>query len=142
MEFFESLLQLAGALWNVIVDLGSLLLPWTPLFAWIVFWMFAVNWLKLRKIMLKGGWVGVLLIGFVWILVWGTISPPIVAAAGKHHIFGLTLSNYVGKTVYVTMIYCIMFLSGSVQLSGALGKWCLFTEEEEMLIAENHSHDN
>ncbi len=137
MELLNSIVDLVVALWGVISSLSGLLLPWIPLFAWIVFWMFGINWIKLRSVMLKGGWVGVLLIGFVWILVWGTVSP----AAGKHHIFGLALSNYVGKTVYVTMLYCIMFLSGSVQLSGALGKWCIFGEEEE-LIADHQANEH
>jgi hypothetical protein len=43
---------------------------------------------------------------------------------------GLSLSNYVGKTVYVTALVCIMFLCGSVQLSGCCAACCRFEEDE------------
>ena len=134
MELLQSLLDLVLAFWNVIEALVWMLIPWSPLFAWIAFWTFAVNWTNLRSVLLKGGWIGLLLIGLVWVLVWGSVAPPV----GKHEIFGLSLSNYVGKVVYVTMLYCIMFLCGSVQLSGALGSCC--TPKEEELIADKQAH--
>ncbi len=122
----ESFLQTLGALLNLLYSLGALLLPWTPLAAWIGFWLFGVNWQKLRDVLLAGGWIGVLLIGLVMILVWGSVAPP---ADGMHRIQGLELSNYVGKTVYVTTLFCIMFLCGSVQLSGCCANCCQFEED-------------
>ena len=133
MELLVKLGDLVWAIWDVLTAFLFLLLPWAPLFAWIAFWMLAVNWVQLRAVLLKGGWIALLLIGLVWVLIWGSVAPPV----GKHEIFGLSLSNYVGKVVYVTMLYCIMFLSGSVQLSGALGNCCRFEEE---LIADEQSH--
>ena len=41
-------------------------------------------------------WVGLVLLGFLAVLVWGTVAAP---AAGAHQFFGLTLGNFVGKTV-------------------------------------------
>ena len=135
----QNLLQLVEALWGTLFSLGALLLPWTPLGAWVAFWLFGVNWEKLRKVMLSGGLIGVLLIGFTMILVWGTIAPP-VSADGMHHILGLTLSNFVGKTVYVTSLFVIMFLCGSVQLSGCCAQCCNFADDEAEEPTEHAAH--
>ncbi len=121
----QSFIQLLTALGHLIVDLGRVLLPFLPLAIWIAFWTLAVNWTKLRLVLLQGGWIGLLLIGVVAVLVWGTVAPP---PSGSHHLLGLTLGNFVGKTVFVTTLICIMFLCGSVQLSGACGKLCQFEE--------------
>jgi len=118
---FESLIQFLTAGWYVLINLFIVLVPWSPLMVWIAFWMCAVNWVPLRRVLLSGGWVGLVLVGLFMIIVWGTVAPP---ESGYHHMFQLKLSNFVGKTVYVTALFCIMLLSGSVQLSGALGNCC------------------
>ena len=129
----QSVIQLLTALGALIIALGRVLLPFLPLVAWIAFWTLAVNWTKLRVVFLQGGWIGLLLIGVVSVLVWGTVAPP---PTGSHHLLGLTLGNFVGKTVFVTTLVCIMFLCGSVQLSGACGRLCNFEEP----AAEPHHH--
>jgi len=134
-ELWTNLVNLLAALWGIAVALVELIAPWTPLLAWIAFWLFAVNWVKLREVMIRGGWIGVVLIGVVMVVVWGTIASPMEPT---HHIFGLTLSNYVGKTVYVTVLFCIMFLCGSVQLSGLAPACCRFPEEAEEPAAASH----
>lgn len=131
----ESLLQLCTALGGLIVALGAVLLPFLPLAAWIAYWMFGVNWTKLRSVLLSGGWIGLLLLGGAAVLVWGTVAPP---PAGAHHFLGLTVGNFVGKTVLVTTLVCIMFLCGSVQLSGFCGSLCKF--EEPALEPAHHGH--
>ncbi|MEX0717747.1 MAG: hypothetical protein WD066_14230 [Planctomycetaceae bacterium] len=123
----ENLIQLFEALWAVFVSLGAVILPWLPLVAWAAFWLLAVDWVRLREVMLKGGWIPVLLIGLAAILVWGTVAPP---AGGLHEILGLRLSNFVGKTVYVAALFSIAFLCGAVQLSGAVD-CCRTTDEPE-----------
>ena len=127
---FDSLIQLLTAVLDVLISLGALLLPWLPLGAWIVFWMFGVNWSKLYPLLRQrwGGWIAVALIGLVMILVWGSIAPP---TTGFHHVFGLELINYVGKTVYVTALFCIVFLCGFVQLTGCCARCCHFEEAPE-----------
>ncbi len=109
-----------------------------PLLAWLAFWLFAVNWVKLRAVLLSGGWIGLALFGLVAILAWGLIAPP---ADGHHYFFGLTLSNFVMKTVYVTGLISIMLLCGSVQLSGACGSWACFPEPKEEDDHDGHGHD-
>ena len=132
---FESLIQFLSAGWDVLVNLLMVIIPWSPLIAWIAFWMCAVNWVPVRRVLLSGGWIGLVLIGLVMILVWGTVAPP---ESGYHHMFQLKLSNFVSKTVYVTALFCIMFLAGSVQLSGALGSCCSFLAEEPAEDAPGH----
>ncbi len=125
-NILTNLFELVRILWDLLSGVWLLVVPMLPLVAWIGFWLFAVNWVKLRGVILAGGWVGVVLIGLVMILVWGVVAPP---QGGVHSLFGLTVSNFVGKGVYVTLLFFIMFLCGAVQLSGALGDWCRFDEE-------------
>ena len=126
--FLAALWQLVVALealvWSLVVIIG----PWLPLVLWIVFWLFAVNWVNLREVLVRGGWIGVALIGFMAILVWGTVAPP---PNNYHEMFGLTVSNFVGKTVFVSALICIMLLCGAVQLSGSLGRLGEFHEPVE-----------
>ena len=134
-NLLNSLLELIIAVWNLVESLFHLILPWTPLVAWVAFWLLAVNWVKYRAVLLKGGWTGLAFIGLIMIMIWGLISPPV---DGAHHVFGLSLSNFVGKTVYVTALFSIMFLCGSVQLSGACGSLICFKHEDEE--PADHSH--
>ncbi len=124
-ELLTSLSKLIVDLWSLLKVVSGLLLPWIPLAVWIGFWLCAVNWNKLRDVLVsKGGLLGVLLIGAIWVLIWGVVAPP---ESGSHYLFGLTLSNFVGKLVYVTALFCLMFLCGSVQLSGCCQQWCEVT---------------
>lgn len=136
-NLIKSLNQFLAAGWEVIVNLLVLLVPWTPLIAWVAFWLLAVNWAKLYPILAKGGAIGVLLIGLMMILIWGLIAPP---PDGVHHLFGLRPSNFVGKTVYVTMLMTIMALCGTVQLSGACGSLVCFPHE--LPGEDEHGHSD
>ncbi len=131
----KSLTEVGYSLWDLLGALFAVLLPWTPLLAWIVFWLFAVNWTRLRETLAKGGWVGLVLIGVVMVLIWGSIAP----GAGTSDFFGLHVSNFVEKTVYVSGLYVIMFLAGALQLSGFCAGCC--PVNEPIQIADSHSHD-
>jgi len=85
-----------------------------------------VDWSRLSGILNRGGFVGLVLIWFVTILVWGCVSPP---EEGAHYILGLTLGNFFGKMVYVTFLFCIMLLCGAVQLRGCCDQYCRITED-------------
>ena len=142
LEVLSNLIALLAAVWALAISVAALILPWTPLIAWLAFWLFAVDWVKLRAVMLQGAWVAVLLFGFSMILIWGVINPP---PSGHHYLLGLTLSNFVGKTVYVTALLAIMFLCGSVQLAGVCGSWASFPEpapEEDHHHGHGHGHDD
>ena len=133
-DLLINLRELVQSLWNVVYSLIALILPWFPLIAWVAFWLWGVNWVKFREVLLNGGIVAVLLIGLMMIFVWGVIAPP---EGGAHYLFGLTLSNFVGKTVFVTALFCIMFLCGSVQLSGCCSRLCCFEPEDEPAEADH-----
>lgn len=135
-NLLASLKELIIAVWNVADSLFFLILPWAPLIAWVAFWLLAVNWVKYRAVLLKGGWTGLAFVALMMIMIWGLIAPP---ESGFHHIFGLSLSNFVGKTVYVTALFSIMFLCGSVQLSGACGSLVCFKHEDDEEPAD-HGH--
>lgn len=142
-NLFTALADLILALKDVVLSLGMLLLPWIPLFAWVIFWTCGVNWIKLRDVLRKGGWIGVVLIGLMAVLVWGTVWPP---SLGHYDLLGLRISNFVGKTVYVSGLICLMLLSGSVQLSGACNRWLCFPEEtpedDHAHGHDSHGHDD
>ena len=96
-ELLISLSDLIVAAWSLLRAVSGLLLPWFPLALWIGFWLCAVNWIKLREVLIsKGGLLGVLLIGAVWVLIWGVVAPP---ESGSHFILGLTVSNFVGNFI-------------------------------------------
>jgi hypothetical protein len=135
MQLLESLLNLLEALLQVLAALGAAIAPWWPLIAWVAFWLLAVNWVNLRGTLLDGGWIGVVLLGLMMVLVWGVVAPPV---DGTHHLLGLRVSNFVGKTMYVTGLLVIMLLCGSVQLSGAVDRYLNFSEPEP----EPHGHDD
>ncbi len=138
-ELLISLTDLVLAAWSLVKAVSGLLLPWLPLAVWIGFWLFAVNWTKLREVLIsKGGLLGLLLIGAVWVLIWGSVAPP---ATGTHYLLGLAVSNFVGKLVYVTALYCLVFLCGSVQLSGCCNQWCEVTMPDPHGHA-GHGHDD
>jgi hypothetical protein len=131
-ELLVSLSDLIIAAWGLLKAVSGLLLPWFPLAVWIGFWLCAVNWIKLREVLIeKGGLLGLLLIGAIWVLIWGVVAPP---ESGSHFLLGLTVSNFVGKLVYVTALFCLMFLCGSVQLSGCCNQWC------EVTMPNPHAH--
>lgn len=138
-ELFDSLLNLIQAVWQVALNLLLLILPWVALIAWVAWWLLAVNWVRLRETLLKGGLIGYALFYFMMILIWGVCAPP---EGGSHYLFGMTLSNFVGKTVYVTMLFVIMFVCGSVQLSGAVDRFLNFEGDDGPADDHGHGHDD
>ena len=139
-----ALADLVLALRDVVLSLGLLLLPWIPLFAWVLFWTLGVNWNTLRDVLRRGGWIGVVLIGLVAVLAWGSVWPP---PRGYYDLLGLRISNFVGKTVYVSGLICLMLLSGAVQLSGSCSRWLCFPvdapEDHHAGHGEDgHGHEN
>ena len=125
-QLILSLQNLLVAGWDVVISVLFLVAPWSPLIAWVGFWLLAVNWEKLYPVLARGGAVGVLLVGLMMILIWGLMAPP---PDGFHDLFGLKVMNFVGKTIYVTMLLTIMTLCGAVQLSGACGSCACFPED-------------
>ncbi len=117
----QAVSQILLAIQQIVMAIGSVVFtsPVLPLLCWTGFWLFAVDWTRLRQIMLGGGWIGVLLIGVVMVIVWQQVSP------SSRSVFGLTeLSGYIEKLVYVTALLSLMFVCGAVQLTGCCSR-CL-----------------
>ncbi|MBI3861680.1 MAG: hypothetical protein HY290_07270 [Planctomycetia bacterium] len=131
----EAIANLASSVVDLLTAVFGLVVPWTPLAAWIAFWLFAVNWVTLRETLSKGGWIALVLIGAIMVLVWGSIAPD----QGTFDFYGLKVSNFVEKAVYVSGLIVIMFLAGALQLSGCCSKCMQF--EEPVQIAEHHGRD-
>ena len=88
---------------------------------------------SLRQIMLKGGWLGVVLLGAVTVIVWQQISPE----AGT--VLGLTdLSGYVEKLVYVSALVTVMFVCGAIQLTGCCSR-CTPVTVSEINLGDGHA---
>ena len=135
IDLLQSLVNVFWSLLDVVIALVKVVVPWLPLLAWIAFWSLAVNWVRTFDILRRGGFIGVLLMMFMAVIVWGAVAPPI---EGTHSLFGLTVSNYAGKFIYVTMLTCIALLCGSVQMSGTFGSLIDFSSEDK--LADAHAH--
>lgn len=133
MQVLEAVWNLIVALAGLVVALAGTIAPWWPLIAWIAFWLLAVNWQKLYPVIASGGWIGLLLLWFTMILIWGVVSPP---EGGSHHLLGLHVSNFFGKMIYVTGLYVFMAICASAQLSGVCDRWLHFGDDEP--AAEHH----
>ena len=132
----ENLVNLIESCWDVAVALFHVIAPYAALLAWIAFWTLAVNWEKLYVVLVKqGGMVGVGLIAAVMWMIWCSVAPP---NGGSHEFFGvITVGNYLGKFVFVSFLFTIMFLCGAVQLSGCCDKYLCFEEPAE---SDAHGH--
>ncbi|MCA9064639.1 MAG: hypothetical protein KDA96_16320 [Planctomycetaceae bacterium] len=133
VNLIQSVVNLFWSLRDVVVSLVLVIVPFLPIAAWVAFWLFAVNWAKAFPILRRGGYIGLVLLMLVAVLVWGAVAPP---EGGTHLLMGLTVSNFVGKFIFVTTLTCIALICGSVQLSGALGRFGVFPEEP----ADDHGH--
>jgi hypothetical protein len=138
MELLNSLLNVLESLWDLLIVAGRTLWPYAALFAWIAFWLLAVNWEKLYQVFWSGGWVGLTLLALSFVFIWGVVAPP----ETTHNILGLEVSNFVGKFVKVAALVTIAFLCGAVQLSGACACCVKFDEPEPEEDHDSHGHDS
>ena len=129
----EALGQIIFGLQLIVSSIASVVLtaPVLPVLCWTVFWLFAVDWVQLRQILLKGGWLGIMLVGFVMVVVWQQISP------GSQAVLGLELNGYIEKMVYVTALLSLMFVCGAVQLTGCCTRWCV-AEVTDVKTTDSH----
>ena len=128
----DNIVTILGSLLQIIWSLLTVIGSWAPLLAWIGFWGLAVNWVRAWDIIRRGGFIGVLLLMVVWVMVWAAVSP------GPTNLFGLTVSNYPGKFVWVTGLTVIAGICGSVQMSGGFGRLACFASEEAEPAADAH----
>jgi hypothetical protein len=75
MDILNTLLQLGGNLIDLAKELYLLLVPGLLLFAWIAWWLWAVNWRRAFPILAQGAWAPLVLLMVVSALVWSRIAP-------------------------------------------------------------------
>jgi hypothetical protein len=138
INLFQSLGSLLQSVLDVVWAVLSLLGPWLPLVGWVAFWLCAVNWQRLRGVLARGGWIGIVLLAAMAILVWGNVSP----SRDGVDLFGLKISNFVEKTVYVSGLVSLMFLAGALQLSGFCSQWCDVPAPPADDHHHGHGHDH
>ena len=92
--------------------------PVLPVLVWSLFWLFAVDWTRLRQIILKGGWLGGGLGGVVMVIIWQQVVPE------SEVVLGLKVNGYIEKMVYVTALFTVMFVCGAIQLTGCCARCC------------------
>ena len=135
VQVWDALVAVFAGLGDVVVAFGELILtpPLLPLIVWCGFWLFGVDWTRLRVVLLRGGWIAVLLVGIVMVLIWEQVSPGL-----NGPVLGLTeLSPYVDKMMYVSGLFGVMFICGAIQLSGCCGALCA-TAPQESSSSEDH----
>ena len=116
-----------------VVATGIFSAPVLPVLVWALFWLFAVDWTRLRQIILKGGWLGVILVGVVMVIIWQQIVPE------ADVVLGLKVNGYIEKMVYVTALLTVMFVCGAVQLTGCCARCCPVPVTE--LDTDGHGHE-
>jgi hypothetical protein len=114
-ELFQSLSTFLSAAGDLLAAILMLVRPWLPLGLWAVFWLFAIDWMRLRRILVpQGGMVAVLLIAVfsAW------ISTLIAPVATKSLLLPVVERIALLSTWIVVMMGC-----GAVQLLGCTGVW-------------------
>ncbi|HTN00711.1 hypothetical protein [Planctellipticum variicoloris] len=105
-----------------------LIRPWVPLGAWAAFWLFAVDWMRLRRILVpQSGMVGLLLIAVfaAWI---STLIAPVTAKS--------LLLPVVERIALLTTWIVVMMACGALQLLGCTGVWVPRLTEATFSAAE------
>jgi hypothetical protein len=111
----ESLLTFLAAGGDLLAAFVLLATPWLPLGAWAAFWLFAVDWMRLRRILVpQSGMIGLLLIAVfaAWI---STLIAPVTAKS--------LLLPVVERIAVLTTWIVVMMACGAVQLLGIAGVW-------------------
>lgn len=111
----ESLWAFLTAGGDLLAAFVLLVTPWLPLGAWAVFWLFAVDWMRLRRILVpQSGMVGLLLIAVfaAWI---STLIAPVTTNS--------LLLPVVERIAVLTTWIVVMMTCGALQLLGCTGVW-------------------
>ena len=114
-DLAETLWTFLTAAAHLVTLAGQQARPWLPLALWAAFWLFAVDWLRLRRILVpQGGLIALALIGLfvAWVstLVWPTPA-------------GSTLLPVVQRIAVLTTWVTVMMACGAIQLLGWTAVW-------------------
>ena len=129
------------SLWNLGVDLGALVagvlalaMRWSLVIAWVVFWLWAVNWKKLWPVLAHGAWVPFVLLMVIAAIAWSRLDPTDCTCLGF-----VTVPNFWWHLGGVSLLMALTFLCGWVQ--GLFG-WEPAELDLQAPVITPHSHDN
>lgn len=90
-----------------------LLAPLLPLLAWITFWLFAVDWRKLRPVLASGGWLPLAVVAV------GLTAVAVAASdeAAVRELGPLTVSAKAERIGWAAILVATMFYAGAAQIS-------------------------
>jgi hypothetical protein len=132
MEILQTLGQLVLNLRDLIVELLVLVLRWSPLIAWIAWWLGAVNWRKAWRALADGAWAPLLLLIVMASLVWSRLDP-----GDCFCLVLFTVPNFWWQLGGVALLAAIAFLCGWLQ--GVFG-WTPAEIDLEPPAAAVHAH--
>lgn len=111
----ESLWAFLTAGGGLLAAVFALLQPWIPLALWAAFWLFAVDWMRLRRILVpQSGIIGLLLIG-----VFAAWISTLIAPASPQSLLHPVVERIAALTTWIV----VMMACGTVQLLGWTGVW-------------------
>ncbi len=110
MEIFQTIWNLVLALWELVVELLVLAVRYSPLIAWVAWWLWGVNWKKLWPVLGRGAWAPLVLIMVAAALAWSRLAPSSCDCLGI-----VTIPNFWWQLGCVSLIVALTFLCGWVQ---------------------------
>ena len=111
-DLIEQLAALFVALGGVIRSLVLIAKPVIPLLLWGTFWYFAVDWVRLRKELRRGGIVPLAVVTVAAVAVAIAVDPVESREFGP-----VPVSNFVHKCGWASAMVAVALLAGAAQVS-------------------------
>jgi hypothetical protein len=129
-EFWNLLVPVVVALWELLLYVGSAILYWLLPISWIAWWLFGVNWNRAWPALRSGAWVGVVLFMFVGAFVWSQLAP------SDYNVLSIvSIPNFWWQLLAVAILTGLTLFCGWLQ--GVMG----WTPAEIDLDAAEHAGD-
>lgn len=112
---FEHLQVMGGSGAELLRMAGLRLAPLLPLLAWAAYWLLLVDWPRLRIVLLRGGWIGLIGLILLFIATWHALDPE----PRREVLLGLRVSALTNKVATTSVYVVVMLLCGAFRLSRA-----------------------
>jgi hypothetical protein len=134
MEIMKPLVELGGALGTLLVEFLKLAVAWSPLIAWVAWWLWAADWRKLWPTLAQGAWLPVVLLSIMVALVWSALTPTSVVVAGLAEV-----SNFWWQLGAVGLVVGVALFCGWLQI---LFGWQPAELDLNAELAHAHEHEH
>lgn len=130
-QIWTALVEFVSAGLNLIgVFLGQFLVCAVPLF-FLLWALFAIDWRKLRPVLVQGGAIPLVMLAFLIVGVWGGIAPATL------NLVGFDVPNFIWQGVAVGVGVGLLLFCGWLQERAG---W--FPHEVELFPVAAHGHDH